>query len=200
MTAATFCPQPGRRRAKRFGAAQRTARELGFTMVELLVATVVLMIGIVAVAQLVPASIVSNSANRYDSSALVVAQRELNEMVDQPLNGAAVLTDPVACPAGNTCLLGDVTQPNVVVGNPVLVVNNQAAIDFTGAAVPNYSFTYQDPNDPVGVTYDIRWAVITTVNPANPSVVTGRRFIVGTVKRGGNGFFRAVTLDTMVAK
>ena len=51
--------------------------QCGFTLTEVLIAIVILLVGIVAVAQLVPASIGSNSANRNDSSALVFAQRRL---------------------------------------------------------------------------------------------------------------------------
>ncbi|MGB7028961.1 MAG: prepilin-type N-terminal cleavage/methylation domain-containing protein, partial [Candidatus Acidiferrum sp.] len=60
--------------------------QLGFTFVEVLMAIVILLVGIVAVAQLVPASISSNSTNRNDSSALVFAQREMDQFLRQPLN------------------------------------------------------------------------------------------------------------------
>ena len=52
-------------------------KQRGFTLTEVLIAIVILLVGIVAVAQLVPASIGSNSANRNDSSALVFAQRQI---------------------------------------------------------------------------------------------------------------------------
>ncbi len=61
-------------------------KQSGFTMIEMLIATVVFVVGLVAVAQLVPLSIRLNGANRNDSTALVFAQRELDEMVDQPIH------------------------------------------------------------------------------------------------------------------
>ncbi|MFQ6030522.1 MAG: prepilin-type N-terminal cleavage/methylation domain-containing protein [Dehalococcoidia bacterium] len=60
--------------------------EAGFTLIELLIAIVILMVGIVAVAQIVPAAIDINFRNRYDSSALIVAQRQLEQMMVQPLD------------------------------------------------------------------------------------------------------------------
>ena len=54
-----------------------TGRRGGFTLVEVLLATVVLLVGVVAVAQLVPISLTVNSANRGDSTALVIEQRVL---------------------------------------------------------------------------------------------------------------------------
>jgi prepilin-type N-terminal cleavage/methylation domain-containing protein len=49
----------------------------GFTLMEVLVATVILLVGMVAVAQLVPISLTINSGNRTGSTALVIEQRIL---------------------------------------------------------------------------------------------------------------------------
>jgi prepilin-type N-terminal cleavage/methylation domain-containing protein len=43
----------------------------GFTLMELLVATVIILVGLVAVAQLVPTSVLMNTNNRNDGTALV---------------------------------------------------------------------------------------------------------------------------------
>jgi len=58
----------------------------GFSLLEMLFATVILLVGLVAVAQLIPASVLLNYHNRTDSSALVFAQRQLDILLDQPLN------------------------------------------------------------------------------------------------------------------
>ncbi len=175
---------------------KRTQR--GFTLIEILFATILLAVGMIAVAQLVPISIRLNSGNRHNSMELVMAQRELDEMIDQPLS-AATFADPqgVLCPAAAVCNLGDPANPNQVVGSPVLVVNNVPVINYNAAQVANYSFNYADPNDPFRGTYDIRWAVITFANAGN---TTGRRFILGVLRRSGNAPFQPVTLDTMVEK
>jgi prepilin-type N-terminal cleavage/methylation domain-containing protein len=167
----------------------------GFTLTEVLIAIVILLVGIVAVAQLVPASISSNSTNRNDSSALVFAQRQMDQFLLQPLNNTSLVETFDA--QTFTCSLGDATQPNVVVGSPVAVFYNQLVIDFSQSTVPNYSFTYQDPNDPFGLVYDVRWAVITTTKT---SLVTSKRFILGARKTGGNGIYKPITLDTILAK
>ncbi|MGB8660046.1 MAG: prepilin-type N-terminal cleavage/methylation domain-containing protein [Candidatus Acidiferrum sp.] len=170
--------------------------QLGFTFVEVLMAIVILLVGIVAVAQLVPASISSNSTNRNDSSALVFAQREMDQFLRQPLNMS--LIPPAFIDAeGFSCNLGDPTQPNVVVGSPVATFYNQLVIDFTQSTVPGYSFIYQDPNDPAGINYDVRWAVITVTNNG---MVSSKRFIMGARREGGNGIYRPVTIDTILEK
>jgi len=176
--------------------ARKTKGQRGFTMVEVLMAIVILLVGIVAVAQLVPASIGSNSTNRNDSSALVFAQRELDQFLSQPLN-MSISPPSFIDGENNSCDLGDPTQPNVVVGSPVATYYNQLVVDFTQPTVAGYSFTYHDPNDPADVVYDIRWAVITVTNNG---LVTSKRFILGARKQGGNGIYRPVTLDTILEK
>jgi prepilin-type N-terminal cleavage/methylation domain-containing protein len=172
----------------------------GFTITEVLIAILILMVGIVAVAQLVPASIGSNSANRNDSSALVFAQRQMDLFLSQPLNMSFSPPAFTETLDGHpfTCYLGDPIHPNAVAGSSVTQFYNQLVINFAAPAPPNYSFTYQDPNDPFGLVYDVRWAVITTTN--SNGMVTSKRFILGTRKKGGNGIYRPVTLDTILSK
>ena len=171
----------------------------GFSILEMLFATVILLVGLVAVAQLVPASILMNYHNRSDSSALVFAQRQLDILLDQPLNPPGnSFTDQL----GNTYKLGDPTAPNILQGFNVVALNGYTVIDFSGAAPPayptnGYGFTYQDPTDPNGATYDVRWAVIITGSGANAS---SKRFILGVRQLGGSGFSLPITLDTMVSK
>lgn len=167
------------------------ARQKGFSILEMLLATVILLVGLIAIAQLVPASILLNYHNRTDSSALVFAQRELDQMLDQPLT-VTFFTDAL----GNTCQLGNPTITNTIQGTNVKLYNNQTIIDFS-STVSGYNFTFTDPTDPSGATYDLRWAVIVT---GNGTTASSKRFILGIRQLGGNGYFQPITLDTMVGK
>lgn len=172
-------------------------RQKGFSILEMLLATVILLVGLVAVAQLVPATILLNYRNRADSSALVFAQRQLDQMLDQPLS-ATSFQDVL----GNTCQLGNPATPNVVQGASVVPINNQTFINFSNPPpspypTNGYGFLYPDPTDPNGTTYDVRWAVIVT---GNGSVPASKRFILGVRQLGGNGYFLPITLDTVVTK
>ena len=171
---------------------RRRARQQGFSLLEMLIATVILIVGLVAVAQLVPASVLLNYRNRMDSTALVFAQRRLDQMLDQPLTSNFFVDS-----LGNTCQLGDPATPNVVRGSNVISINNETHIDFGSAAVSGYSFTYRDPTDPNGTTYEVRWAVIIT---GNGTVASSKRYILGVRQVGGGGFFLPITLDTMVTR
>ena len=169
----------------------RRRNEQGFSLLEMMLATLILLVGLVAIAQLVPASILLNFRNRTDSSSLVFAQRQLDQMVDQPLKQSS-FTDA----DGHSCNLGNPSPPNTVQGTEVVVVGGQTLIDFT-STVPGYNVTLPDPTDPNGTTYDIRWAVVVTGNGAIPSA---KRFIVGVRQQGGNGYFQPITIETMVSK
>jgi prepilin-type N-terminal cleavage/methylation domain-containing protein len=167
--------------------------ERGFSLLEMLFATIILLVGLVAIAQLVPASILLNYQNRNNSSALVFAQRELDQMLDQPLTSTVFTNAEV----GQVCQLGDPAINNPAQGTNVLTFQNQAVIDFT-SSVPGYNFTYlEDPTIPNGISYDVRWAVILT---KVGTTVYSKRFILGIRQQGGDGYFPPITLDAMVEK
>ena len=171
----------------------------GFTLMEVLVASVVLLIGIVAVAQLVPVSIGLDANNRRDTTSLVIAQREMDALMSQPI-GNATFTDAqgLTCPVAAICSLGGAPAiPPVCAGScPTLPIGNRPFINFNAAAVAGYSFVLADPNDPSG-SYDVRWAVFTYGAGAAAS---GKRFVVGVRKSGGNDTFLPISLDSMVEK
>ena len=171
----------------------------GFSILEMMFATIILLVGLVAIAQLVPASILLNNRNRTDSSALVFAQRELDQFLDQPLNPPGnQFTDAL----GNTCQLGDPAVRNSAQGSNVGILNFQPIILFGSPPSPQaptngWGFTYTDPIDPSGTSYDVRWAVIIT---GNGSTVSSKRFIVGVQQKGGNGYYQPITIDTIKSK
>jgi len=174
-------------------------RQRGFTLLELAIATLILMVGIVGVVQLVPASQQSNFKNRVDTTAMVFAQRELDQMINQPLT-SATFTDADL----RVVNLGSQTVTNTVFGGPVDPTVNPPTIDFTAAAVAGYNYTFQDPNDLTdteSATYQMRWAVISIVSGGQ---VVSKRFIVGCRRRGGSGNASQVMLpavvDTLVQK
>ncbi len=174
--------------------------ECGFTLVEMLMATVIVLVGLVAVAQLVPASMMMNANNRSDGTALVIAQRQTEALRAVPLT-AATFTDPsgLTCPLSTTCSVGDPSQLGAV-GCWVVLFNNSPVINFAQNPVPpGYGYSYTDPNDPAGAVNDVRWAVVTVTSGAN-GPVTGRRIIVGVFRRGMRTPTFPVSLDTMVSK
>ena len=173
--------------------ARRKIKQRGFTLMEVLVATIVLLTGIVAVAQLVPVAVTANSNNRRDSTASVIVQRELSQMLEQPLSSIQ-FTDAL----GNVCNLGNPASPGATVGSPIVIIANRPAINFAAGTVGNYSFTTPvDPEDPYGAQFDVRWAVITA---GNGTTASSRRVIIGARQINTNSYILPLTLDAMVQK
>lgn len=175
----------------------RKSGQRGFTLTEMLIATVVVLVGLVAVAQLVPTSVLLNATNRNDGAALAIAERQMEALRAQPL-ASTTFIDPLGttCPIGTICNLGDPAQPGVVLGSPVVLINNSPVIDFGQAQVAGYGFTFTDPNDPQGAQNDVRWAVITITN----GTITGKRMIVGAFRRGMKAPAYPISVDTLVLK
>src|SRR5229473_3270767 len=171
---------------------KRGNSETGFSLLEMLFATIILLVGLVAIAQLVPASIYLNYQNRNNSSALVFAQRELDQMLDQPLTSTAFTNAEL-----QACQLGDPAINSAAQGTNVVTYQNQTVIDFNNT-VGGYNFTYlEDPTNPKSVQYDVRWAVILT---KVGTTVYSKRFILGIRQAGGEGYFPPITLEAMVEK
>lgn len=167
-------------------------RQAGFTLIELAIATVVLLVGVVAVMQLVPNAMQSNLRSRTDSTAVVVAQRQLDQMLSQPVTAVSFTNAD-----GVVCQLGDPAVANAFVGAPVQVVGPAVQINFNAAAVPGYSLTFADPNDPGAQAYEVRWAVATTSNLGQP---VGKRIIVGAWRRDPRQVQRPVNLEAVAMR
>jgi type II secretory pathway pseudopilin PulG len=174
--------------------AKARRRQCGFSILEMVLASAILMVGIISVLQLVPASLQSSVGNRMDTMATAVAQRELDQMLSQPLaaNGFQDFD-------GRAISLGGVGSP----GAQVLMSGQSVVVDFSPSAAPptGFSTTYKDPSDPNAPSFELRWAVFPQTN-TNGTVVS-RRIIIGCrrVQSGGNPqLLLPVTLDSSVWK
>ena len=164
----------------------------GFTLIELIIAIVVMLVGVVAVAKLVPASIQNNMNSRQDITAIVVAQRELDQMMNQPLDSATFVDSD-----GRIINLGTAGGPgtSAVSGGPFPPAG-VAQINFNAGAVPGYTFNYTDPNNANGATYEVRWGVVVTTNAGGR--IASKRFIIGCWRRDPRQLTQPVNIDTTV--
>lgn len=173
----------------------RNAGQKGFTLIELAIATAVLLFGVVAVMQLVPFSIKTNTANRYDSTSVVIAQQLLDGMSAQPFTNAT-WTSPIcgAMSLGAGAVNNSVESPTA---NYLTMFNGNATVNFAQAAVAGYNCNYTDPNSASGGTYQVRWGVVVTENAAGQ--VVSKRFVVG-VQRTGMQFRFPVNVEATVQR
>jgi len=172
--------------------ARNGRKQNGFSVLEMILASAILMVGIVSVVQLVPASLNSSVGNRLDTVATVVAQRELDQMLSQPLNVNTFVDND-----RQTVRLGGAGAP----GAPVVMNGGYATIQFAASLPPTGFYkSYTDPNDPIGPKFDLRWAVFPQVSNG---VVVGRRIIIGcrrTNDGGNQQLLLPVILDSSVQK
>lgn len=174
-------------------------QQKGFSILEMMIAVVVLMVGALGVAQLIPFSLSNNTSNRGDSTGLVIAQRELEQFLQQPITALSYTNttnlddpcyQPVACNLGTNAF-------GQFVGSPTAVVGTRTMIDFTKAKVAGYNVTYRDQQDPTRSAYDVRWTVVTN---GNAGIITSKRILISVRRDGPGEFILPTTLDVMVTK
>ena len=160
----------------------------------MILASAILMVGVVSVVQLVPASLNSSTGNRFDTIATVVAQRELDQMLSQPLNVNTFVDND-----GQTISLGGAGAPGAL----VMMNGDYTEIHFAAFLPPTGFYkSYTDLNDPnqPAPNFDLRWAVFPQVSNG---VVVGRRIIIGCrrTNNGGNQqLLLPVILDSSVQR
>lgn len=169
----------------------KEVRQRGFSLLEMIIASGILLFGIVSVVQLVPASLKNNINNRLDTLATAIAQRELDQMLNQPLT-ASSFTDT----DGHVVKLSGPGSP----GANVVMEGTAAAIDFSSdiSSVPaGFSAIYIDLNDPSRTSFELRWAVYSQTSGAT---VISRRILVGCRRANSNTGVFPVTLDSSVQR
>jgi prepilin-type N-terminal cleavage/methylation domain-containing protein len=155
--------------SKRFESLRRRG-ESGMTLIELMIAMVVLATGMCAIAILITTAIASNNRNKGDTTATMVAQTVINKFSTYPANqngnltitdckpnGAQVLTIATAggaAPAGQGAALIPVGQANA--GN----INWLAAAPGANYNMTFYVCAVSNANAATAQPYDVRWNVM----------------------------------------
>jgi Tfp pilus assembly protein PilV len=169
-------------------------RERGMSLIELMIAMVVLMVGVLAVMSLIAVAIGSNARNRRDSTGTMLAEMVLDQISAIPV-GASPSTVSISDCATNSYTIESAGSPSGAGAN--LSGSN---IDFTqGAATitANYSMMYAvcGPSNDTRAVYDVRWNVQTITANSNFVTVAARLRNSGTDPRL---FAIPVTLRTVV--
>ena len=175
----------------------------GFSLLEMLVAILVLGTAMIGGLSMMVLGLARNTSTRTDTTAANVAQTILEDIASAPplSNPTLKITDCTGQILTITTALGPggaAAGAPLVVG-PGLPGINPGDIDFTAAPVPNYSATYVmcGPN---GITfnYDVRWNVqqVAGQNWAKLITIAARQ---GLITSGGHLYYSPpVTLQTVV--
>ena len=145
--------------------------EKGFSLIELLIASFVLIIGLAAVATMICFSVNSNLVSKNETMALNFAERELERLKSLPI------TDPLLTAGGST-------------------VGSNGKISYSGSAVSNYNrqVTVADAYQ-IGrsVNFDVRWNIT--------DVTTNlKKITIAAVRTGEGARFKQIQLTYVKAK
>jgi len=175
-----------------------TAQQGGMTLIELMIAMVILAIGLVGSMALVVRAIGGNFASKQTSNSTAMAQMVVERIMAVPANNNTIVTiTDCASPTPNVFSVS--TSP----GGPA--VNASGDLSFSAATVANYNMLYTDC-DSSGrqAVYDVRWNIATIAN-ADGSVNSYAKLLTvsAQLKSAGNNrmvFAPLTTIRTLVGQ
>lgn len=172
------------------GVVQRT--RLGFSLVELMIAMVVLAVGLLAAAGLICAAMAGNIAPKLGATSATLAESTLERIMAIPADaqGSAALTSVTDCSANNFVIN---TLPG---GAPLTTTASGIAVDFQQPALPGYSMQYANCSTGQTVSYDVRWAIEPGPTPATQLITVSARIVPGSAGAQG-AYSQPITLRTL---
>ncbi|HEV2522755.1 MAG TPA: prepilin-type N-terminal cleavage/methylation domain-containing protein [Candidatus Acidoferrales bacterium] len=164
-------------------------KQRGMTLIELMIAMIMLLVGVVGSMVLVAYAIGGNGRSRQQSNSTALAQ-----MVTEKISSVKASTSPnltiLDCTGASFTI--STTAPG---GAPL---TSSGDVDYTQAAVTNYQMLYTDcGTSGRQVTYDVRW------NIQQPSTYTKLITVSAEMRGAGNDpkyFSLPVTVRTLVGQ
>jgi prepilin-type N-terminal cleavage/methylation domain-containing protein len=164
-------------------------KQRGMTLIELMIAMVVLLVGVVGSMALVALSIGSNGRSRQQSNSTAVAQ-----LLTEKISSVKATTSPNL--TVTDCVGNNATVSTTAPGGSTLTSSGD--VDFTQPAVTNYQMLYTDcSTNGRQITYDVRWNI--------QQISAYVKFLTVSAKMqnaGGDAkyFSRPVTVRTLVGQ
>jgi Tfp pilus assembly protein PilV len=159
---------------------KKRASQRGTSLIELMIASLVLMVGVLGCAVLIPIAIGTNSRNRQQSNSTVIAQMTMEKITSASAGGAAALTITDCAGTANTITITGST------GGTGATVLSSGSIDFSVAqgsagAPAGYYMSYTScGTSGRQSTYDVRWNIQTPSSYVKLVTVSARLKGAGT--------------------
>jgi prepilin-type N-terminal cleavage/methylation domain-containing protein len=154
---------------------QAARRSRGFSLIELMIATAVLAVGLLGGIMVIVVASQNNSRSKLHSTAATMAQSTMEKIQAIPKRavGAAAVTKITDC-AGNTFTIQ--TAPG---GSPLIRHGAFAgSVNFSLAPLPDYSMRYVMCSTGDSVAYDVRWRIDPGSTPSTQLVTVSAKPIV----------------------
>jgi prepilin-type N-terminal cleavage/methylation domain-containing protein len=175
--------------------------EQGMTLVELLIALTILVIGMGAVMIMIATAIAQNNGSKHDSSATMIAQLVAEQIGAQPANANPVLNIIDCGGVVRTMATTGGPPPNgtgatlIAAGQPRAGDINWPVQNFGAAPLFNYSMLYTScGTGGRQINYEVRWNIQQLTVNTKLVTVSARRRDQG---RNGLGFNVPVTIRTI---
>lgn len=164
-------------------------REQGFSLIELMIAMVVLAVGLLGGIAVICAATASNGRSKLNTTAATLAESTMEKILAIPEGtaGAAAQTSITDC-TGTTFPVSTDLNPNPPLIDAGAFGGRQ--VDFSQAAVPGYSMNYVVCSAGARVTFDVRWQIDNGPTPSTQVVTVSVRTLAAQ-------FTRPVTLRSL---
>jgi prepilin-type N-terminal cleavage/methylation domain-containing protein len=147
----------------------------GFSLIELMIATLVLAVGLAGAMLLVITSVAGDNRSKMDSTATVLSQMTMEMIASVSASSSGTVTITDCNPSGGSASHTINTAGSG--GGSGATLTSGGAIDFTAGTVSGYSmsfYTCQASTSDRQALYDVRWNV-KTLSPSAKLVTVGAR-------------------------
>ncbi len=156
----------------------KQAKLQGFSLIELMIAMTVLVVGLLGGIIVIGVATANNGRSKLHTTAVTLAESTMEKIVAIPTRaaGAAAQTQMTDC-AGNVFNIQTAVGP---VGYPPISSGAFAgSIDFSQPPQPGYSMTYVMCSSGRGITYDVRWNIGNGPTPSTQIVTVSAKPLAG---------------------
>jgi len=173
---------------------RRRTRNAGFSLIELMIAMLVLVVGLLGGMIVILTAIATNARNRFDTAEIALAQSTMDRILVLSASSVAQSTDVTDC--NGVVHTMNTTGSDAGSGAPLTTLaninNGNQIIDFSQPAVAGYQMLYTlcaaGGAGTIGnpQVYDVRWNIqnIANTNQNAQLVLVGAK----NVNEGNNGF------------
>jgi prepilin-type N-terminal cleavage/methylation domain-containing protein len=156
--------------------AKTIRRSGGFSLIELMIAMAVLAVGLLGGIGVIAVATANNGRSKLHSTAATMAQGTMEKILAIPKRavGAAAETKMTDC-AGNTFTIQTAPGGSPLIGGGAFA----GSVDFSQAALPEYSMRYVMCSTGASVAYDIRWRIDPGSTPSTQWVTVSAKPVVG---------------------
>lgn len=152
-----------------------TRRQRGMSLMELLIAIVVLTVGVAGCVAAIPFAIKTNFSNRQQSNSTVLAQMVMERLLGTPSSAASTSITDCAGTANTINTTGSAGG-----GSGASLVSG--AVDYSQTAVAGYSMNYTTcGSNGQQMVYDVRWNIQTPTGNVKLLTVSAKLKRAGTL-------------------